>query len=384
MQKKIVASAKCQDYDGERVYQSVKYALDLLFPEGLSELVKPGYSVALKVNMLMGKAPEKAITTHPAVVSAVARLVLGCGGKPLIIDSPGGPYTAAALKLAYERCGFASAAKESGAILNYDTDVVKASSSAGIRVMSAELLRPAIEADVIINLPKLKTHGLTTLSCAVKNMFGLIPGMTKIEYHMRSPDLLDFSAMLVDIAEMASPELTIVDAITGMQGEGPSGGTPKDMHLILASTNMHAIDYIAASLMGITPQDVPTISQAQKHGLSPASFDQIETIGYRPVQSCFILPTASMRTSILYQFMPKALADRATASLRPKPIFIPASCNTCGICVRSCPPTALHQEKGQVPRLNSADCIRCFCCQELCPQHAIEVKRSWLGRMLFR
>ena len=383
MHSHVISCALCPDYDGDNVYQAIKNAVELLFPEGLGTLVKPGNSVALKVNMLMGKAPEKAVTTHPAVVSAVVRLVLECGGKPLIIDSPGGPYTPTTLKLAYERCGFADVARESGAVLNYDTDVVRVSSASGIRVMSAELLNPAVEADIIINLPKLKTHGLTTLTCAVKNMFGLIPGMTKIEYHMRSPEVSDFCGMLVDIAELASPELTIVDAITAMQGEGPSGGKSKDMQLVLVGQNMHSLDYFAASLMEIPLEQVDTIDQAQKHGLSPMSLDQIELRGHRPVPSRFVLPTASTRTNILDHFIPKAMADRVAHSLRPRPVFT-SSCNACGVCVRSCPPQALAQEKGEPPTLKTSACIRCFCCQELCPQHAIEVRSSWLGRMLFR
>jgi uncharacterized protein (DUF362 family)/Pyruvate/2-oxoacid:ferredoxin oxidoreductase delta subunit len=362
----------------------VKKALELLRPEGMAAFVKPGDKVALKVNMLMGKSPETLVTTHPSLVKAVGQMVADCGAEAFIIDSPGGPYTANSLRLAYERCGFSRAAEECGASLNYDTSVTKVSGRLGKGVFSAELLRPAVEADIIINLPKLKTHGLTTLTCAVKNMFGLIPGLVKLEYHMRSPKLEDFCAMLVDIAEMASPELTIVDAISAMQGEGPSGGDPKEMNLILAGENIHAIDYVSAWLMGIEPESVPTIAQAREKNLSPLAMEQIEIRGHRPSPSRFAMPKSRARTHILDQFLPRSVADKVASSLRPTPAFLPSVCTRCGICVRSCPPKALSERKGNVPELNTRDCIRCFCCQELCPEKAIEVRRSLLGRILFR
>jgi len=383
----IVAITHAPDYENDAVVGAVREALSFIFPGGLADLVRPGFTVALKVNMLMGKDPGRAITTHPALVRAVCLEVMRCGGRPLIIDSPGGPYTANFLKAAYEKCGFAAVAKETGATLNYDLGLEKVSFATGTPVNSAELLAPAMKADVLINLPKLKTHGLTTMTCAVKNMFGLIPGLTKIEYHMRTPKIEDFCSALVGIAELAAPELTIVDAIEAMEGEGPSGGRPKHLGYILASRNMHALDMVAAKIMGLESAEVPTIvaaEQAAGGSLTWASYGEIEIRGISPAQHRLQRPQAESRAYLLDGFLPRRLADKVALYLQPRPRFSPQLCTHCHICVQSCPPKALRMNKGEVPGLALKDCIRCFCCQELCPEHAIDVQRSWLARLLIK
>ncbi|MBT9152432.1 MAG: hypothetical protein DDT35_00652 [Firmicutes bacterium] len=257
----------------------------------------------------------------------------------------------------------------------------------GTPISSAELLAPAMRADVLINLPKLKTHGLTTMTCAVKNMFGLIPGLTKIEYHMRTPMIEDFCAALVGIAELAAPELTIVDAIEAMEGEGPSGGRPKHLGYILASRNMHALDMVAAKIMGLELAEVPTIVAAERAfgGSSTwVSYDEIELRGISPAKHQLQRPQAASRAHLLDGFLPRRLADKVALYLQPRPRFSPKLCISCNICVQSCPPKALRMKKGEIPELVLRDCIRCFCCQELCPEHAIDVQRSWLARLLIK
>ncbi len=385
MKEYRVASQICHTYDRAELSRALSQALLSLSPKGLADHVKPGDRVALKVNMLMGKAPEKTITTHPELVAAVAEMVMELGAHPFIIDSPGGPYTASALRLAYERCGFASVARELGIELNLDTSTTTVSAAQGLRIRNTEMLKPAVEADVLINLPKLKTHGLTTMTCAVKNMFGMIPGMQKIEFHMRSPEVDGFCAMLVDVANLASPELTIVDAVIAMEGEGPSGGNPRQVGLVIAGEDMHAVDTFAAEIMGLDVSDVPTLRLAREAGMGPDSPDQLLVLGARLEPQSFLLPTARVRTHLLNQFLPASWAEAAARKLRPIPQFSADICTRCGICVRSCPPVALSlTQKETTPTLDEGACIRCFCCQELCPEHAISVKRSLLGRLLFR
>jgi len=382
-----VALTHSESYAYASVQAALGEALTLALPGGLASLVKPGHLVALKVNMLMGKEPGRAITTHPALVSAVCHEVARCGGQALIIDSPGGPYTHAWLKKAYEKCGFAQVAADTGASLNYDLSLTKVTNMVGGQAVSAELLAPAVAADVIINLPKLKTHGLTTMTCAVKNMFGLIPGLTKIEYHLRAPKIDDFCRSLVAIAEMAAPELTIVDAIQAMEGEGPSGGTPRNLGYLIVSSNMHAVDLVAAKLMGLPAKEVPTIVAAREMlgaDKVPADLDQISLQGAELLAQDLRLPIATKRVNLLDNFLPRALSDHLGNYLRPKPLFSRALCTSCGLCVRSCPPVALTIEKGATPRLDLSKCIRCFCCQELCPEQAVDVQRNWLGKMLMK
>ena len=384
MKDHYIVSQPCSTYNRAALRQALSEALGALSPGGLADYVHPGDRVALKVNMLMGKPPDRHITTHPELVAAVAEAVLAIGARPFIIDSPGGPYIPTALRLAYERCGFAAIARELGIELNLDTSTATVNASSGLRLMAAELLRPAVEADVLINLPKLKTHGLTTLTCAVKNMFGLIPGMQKIEYHLRSPDVDDFCGMLVDIANLSAPELSIVDAVIGMEGEGPSGGSPRQVGLIIAGENMHAVDSYASRLIGLSPTDVPTLRLAQAAGMLPNDPDRIRVLGTRLDPIAFVLPGARTRAVPLTRLLPASWADAAARKLRPLPYFSADTCTDCGICVASCPPKALRREgNAKTPSLSEGECIRCFCCQELCPEHAISVRRSWLGRLLF-
>ncbi|MBT9133412.1 MAG: Electron transport complex subunit RsxB [Firmicutes bacterium] len=381
-----VAVTRTSSYAPEEVEQALARALQLIYPDGLQQLIRPGFKVALKVNMLMGKSPERAITTHPAVVHAVCKLVSACGGIPLIIDSPGGPYTPAMLKLAYERCGFAAVARETGALLNFDTSVQRVNGALSAPHTSAKLLAPAIAADVLINLPKLKTHGLTVMTCAVKNMFGLIPGLAKIDYHMRMPEVRDFCAALVGIAELAQPELTIVDAVEIMEGEGPSGGKPKFMGYVLAGENMHTVDMVAAAILGLRPEQVPTLAAAQATNppLAPLRSEDVSVVGAPLSPHNVSLPLTARNTNLFEKILPRQVAKALARNLRPRLRFVKAKCTSCGICVRSCPPKALTARKNDVPALNSALCIRCFCCQELCPEHAVEIKRTLLARVLTR
>lgn len=379
-----VSIAHCTDYDEERVYAAVKTAINHALPGGLRTLLAPGSTAALKVNMILPKIPEQWSTTHPSVVKAICRLVAECGANSLIIDSPGGPYTPALLQVAYDRCGFTTVAAQTQATLNFDTTVTTVCGSTGTPLQRADLLWPAVKADIIINLPKLKTHGLTTMTCAVKNMFGLIAGMQKIEYHMRSPELFDFCSMLVGIAELAGPELTLVDGIVAMEGDGPTGGRGHELGVILCGQNMHAVDIVAATLMGVRPEHVPTISQAHKAGLCSLDVGDIEVLGPTTPAHHFELSRASVRTHLLDRFLPPAWADKVSTVLRPQPRVKRATCTGCGACVRHCPPQAISLKKGDIPHITFDRCIRCFCCQELCPQHAIDVQRTWLGRALFR
>jgi len=379
---KKVAIVSAPNYAAEELRAALREGLNLLLPQGLEGIIRPNDTVAIKVNMLMGKTPERAITTHPSVVREVCLLVKECGGKALIIDSPGGPYTPGALKRAYEKCGFAAVAAETGAELNFDISTVKVHDHRHPEYGTAMLLSPAINADLIINLPKLKTHGLTVLTCATKNMFGLVPGLTKIDYHLRYPEITDFCRALVHIAELAQPELTIVDAVEAMEGEGPSSGTPRHCGALLLGHDLHALDVYAARLMGIDPLTVPTIEAAQALGLLSATLAEVALVGSMPIVAPFVVPDVGRRPNIFRRLGNSPLARQLARHLKPRLIFESGKCISCGICVESCPPQALRLAPKSLPQVDMAKCISCFCCQELCPEHAVIVQKSWLSRVI--
>ncbi|MGE5652739.1 MAG: DUF362 domain-containing protein, partial [Bacillota bacterium] len=206
---KRVALVKAASYDQEVVDDALRKALELV--GGLGTYVKPGMKVLLKVNLLMKKRPDEATTTHPAVVAGVAKMVKELGATPIIGDSPGGPYNEGWLKGIYAHCGMEEAAQASGAELNRDFEVAELAAPTGKLVRKIEVIKAAVDADLVISLAKFKTHGMTTFTGAVKNLFGVIPGMAKVEYHLKMPEVGLFTELLVDICEAVKPGLSIMD-----------------------------------------------------------------------------------------------------------------------------------------------------------------------------
>jgi uncharacterized protein (DUF362 family) len=243
-----VSIVKCEDYNYEKVKNAVRSSFNNL--GGIHTFITPSDKVLLKVNLLIRRRPEKAATTHPSIVQAIAELVIEAGGKPIIGDSPGGYhfYKKEILKSVYETCGMIEAAERSGADLNYNTEVVDIPYPEGKVIKNIKTIKPLLKADKVINVPKVKTHMMTVYSGAVKNLFGIIPGSFKAEYHLRFEDTMDFSNLLIDLCLFAKPVLTIMDAVIGMEGYGPTNGNPKQVGLIIAGTNPYELDIIAANV----------------------------------------------------------------------------------------------------------------------------------------
>lgn len=246
-----VSIVKCENYDFDKVKNAVKASLDLL--GGISSFVLPGEKVLLKVNLLMRRKPEKVTTTHPSLARALAELVLEAGAHPIIGDSPGGYhfYSRSTLEAVYETCGMREAAEQSGAELNYNTDVVDVPYPEGKLMKSIKTIKPVLDVDKIISIPKIKTHAMTVYSGAVKNLFGIIPGRYKPEYHLRFEDTGDFADVLIDICSFVKPVLTVMDAVVGMQGYGPTNGSPKQVGLVISSPNPFELDVVAAKIIGL-------------------------------------------------------------------------------------------------------------------------------------
>jgi uncharacterized protein (DUF362 family)/Pyruvate/2-oxoacid:ferredoxin oxidoreductase delta subunit len=371
-----VAIARCDDYEYAEVKRAVARSIDLL--GGIGKFVRPGERVLLKVSLLMKRRPEKATTTHPAVARAVAELVKEAGGRPVIGDSPGGYhfYTRKTLESVYETCGMIEAARASGAELNYDTEAVDVPYPEGRVIKLVKTIRPLLEVDKVISIPRIKTHMMTVYSGAVKNLFGIIPGSYKAEYHLRFEDSEEFADLLIDLCLFAKPCLTVMDAIIGMEGYGPTNGTPRKVGLVISSANPFALDAVAADVIGLKARQVPTIRKSIERGLCPSEAGGIAVLGENPDDvrvADFKKPTVKVAFNFYAILLPKFLKKRLNNVIKPKPTFEWDKCLGCGMCAKACPPKAIAMEDGK-PSVDLSLCIRCFCCHEVCPKKAIDLK----------
>jgi len=373
-----IVHVECNTYEKEIVKEKLKQGLGLI--GGLGRYVKKGQQVLLKVNLLMGKPPEEAVTTHPAFVEAVAELVAAEGATPIIGDSPGGIFNKGFLTRAYQAAGLDAVAERCGAKLNWDFETEQLPFSEGKILKTVTIGKFVSNADVIINLPKFKTHGLTKLTGAVKNMFGIVPGLVKAEYHMNMSAIPDFADVLLDIALSLPPVLSIMDGITGMQGEGPSGGDPIQLNSVLIGTDPLAVDVAMAMRAGIDPKEVTTIEAAARRGMV-SSENEIELLG-EPISSASFASPEVRSSAGIDERLPAPLYKLLERLLKPRPVFIDENCIQCGICIQNCPPKVISKTEHGV-KADLSGCIRCFCCQELCPERAVHIKRPLLGK-LFR
>lgn len=365
----------CEGYELNTVRSSVRRAIDGL--GGMARFVRPGERVFLKANLLMRRRPELATTTHPSIVQAVAELVCEAGGHPIIGDSPGGynDYTRESLEAIYETCGMAEAARLSGAELNYETESVTVDFPAGRMINNFRVMRPITCVDRVINIPKMKTHMTMVLSGAVKNLYGVIPGGFKSDYHLQFPRINDFAGLLVDICEFVRPALSVMDAVVAMEGHGPTAGRPRKCGLVLAGDDPYAVDLAAAGLIGLEPSQIPAMADAVRRGLSGPDLSSVRLSGV-PLDDVrvngFKIPMNGLPAGPSRAFMASMANRLVNLILHPRPVFDAASCRRCGVCVRSCPPQAIRMTGGY-PAVDLRKCIRCFCCQELCHYEAIRV-----------
>ena len=230
--------------------------------------------VLVKPNLVAKHAPEKAVTTHPAVLDAVCAALRRRGVESITVaDSPGGLYNPAVMKSIYKASGLLAVCERHGA-LAYTACEAAPRKTDGVRVKEFSLLRPVLEADFIIDLPKVKTHVMTGMSCAVKNLFGTVPGLQKAEFHMRFPEKEPFGEMLVDLCETVRPQLIIADGVLAMEGDGPRGGTPRALGLVLGGEDAYAVDLAVCRLMGMPAMRVPYLAAAHARGLCEAALEE--------------------------------------------------------------------------------------------------------------
>jgi uncharacterized protein (DUF362 family)/NAD-dependent dihydropyrimidine dehydrogenase PreA subunit len=366
--RRKVTLAACGSYDPIRIREAIG---ELLAPiGGMEAFVRQDQRVLLKPNLLSAKDPSRAITTHPSIVEAVAEEVRRCGGIPYIGDSPGGAVRG--IKRVWANTGMAEMAERS----KIDMVNFEASGSRGIDFGSYKFFisKPVLEADVIISLPKLKTHSLTLLTCAVKNMFGVIPGFRKGELHKLHPKPVEFAEMLVHLYKLITPSLTIVDAILAMEGNGPSSGRPFELGLLMAGADGVGVDAVAARIMGFPDGFIDTTRIASEMGMGTDDIEEIDLIGEAVKPEGFELPSNTVK-----KLIPRPLARMIAPLVSVKPVIDPARCTGCAFCFENCPVKAISRE-GRVYAIDGKKCVKCLCCHELCPESSIDIELSWLAR----
>lgn len=387
MNKSKVAIVKCTSYNTEEVKRAVAWGIELL--GGIEQFVQPDEKILLKPNLLRGRAPDKAVTTHPSVFSAVIEMLQKNGCKNLSYgDSPG---YGAPEKVAKE-AGLQTVAETAGIKMLEFSKGEATPFPEGQICKQFELARGVLESDAIISLSKMKTHKLTRITGAVKNQLGCVYGFNKGASHAKYPNSLNFSKMLVDLNKMLAPRLFIMDGIVAMEGDGPGSGTPVLMNVLLFSNDPVALDATFARLINLDPANVPTIVYGDEMGLGHSAEAQIELLG-EPMAGLINENFDVDRIPVKNEsFADKEFRLSKLSKIRGlitrKPIIEKERCVACGICIESCP----LQEKAlswsasgagdkRIPQYDYSQCIRCYCCQEMCPKQAISVKTPLLGKL---
>lgn len=370
-----VALKACADYEPGRVKESVATLITCM--GGIEKFVTSGDSVLLKPNMLAPAAPEKSVTTHPAVVRAVAELVLDAGGKPFIADSPAVPGFAITAKLS----GLGEVAKKLG-IPIFDlkeSTEFKVGDKRIFRML--ELSRHALEADRIINLPKFKTHVQMYLTGGVKNIFGCVVGSRKAQWHFKAgTDRIFFARMLVEVYHAVDPDLTIMDSITAMEGDGPGpGGTPRHIGLLAAATDAVALDRTMLDVTGGDLDSFFIMRAAAETGIGQTDTSRIRKLG--DDAGSFSQRNFRFPKSGKIMVGPKIFQRFIINHLTAKPVEDRSQCTLCNKCIEICPTEIITVKSGKLA-FNYDKCIRCFCCVEVCPEGAMKPVTPFLLKIV--
>ena len=367
-----VSVVKCNSYDPGLLQAAIRSSLQLL--GGITGFIKPGSRVLVKPNLLLSKSPEYAITTHPEVVRAVIRILKEISCRVIVGDGPSvwGQYIENVEEV-YRVTGIKGICQDEGVqLVKFDKRRMR---------NKFPLTVWLDESDYLVNLPKFKTHELTLITGAIKNLFGLVSGTYKTELHKNYFEPPEFAKILVDIYQEVRPQLTIIDGILAMEGDGPAtGGSPRQLNLLLAGSDCVALDTVMAKIMGITQREVLTTKEASIRNLGEASLskikiegEDIDKLNIRP----FILPKSSAKINKL----PVAVKKLLKSLIRYYPYVLRLKCTRCGHCIKVCPNKCIVFKKNRI-NVDYRKCIACFCCQEACPEAAIGVKKSILAKLI--
>jgi len=377
---------RCESY--EKADEKIKDLLNLM--GGIGQFAKKGEKITLKANLLGAVPPERAVSTHPSIIAAVGKLAKNEGAIPLIVDSPGSGYlyNEATLKKLYKICGMYEAAEQAGIDVNMDTGHDKVSFPQGKLMKQIDVIKPITQADAVFNICKMKTHLFMHVTGAVKNHFGIIPGLSKVGFHAKLFDKERFADMLLDLSLYVAPRLSIMDAVLAMEGEGPgASGSPRQVGLLLASTSDLAIDVVAGEIMGLPYEHNPVLMAAKRREILPYKIEDVNVIGED--LSNLKIPNYKFPTTVrgFSRTVEKNTVIRnfLKSTLTKYPVVSKERCIGCGMCATACPEkmiTMITRNGKKKAVISLKNCIRCYCCHELCPHKAIDIKSKFISRVL--
>lgn len=376
----VVAVVKCPDYTPDNVSSATNRAIELA---GLKDLFSAD-NILLKPNLLSTRPPEQAVTTHPSIVQAIGKFAKDTGKSVLLGDSP--PFAGENPQKYKRLCditGMTAVADELDIpIVRFEEDISTVDNPDGRFYHSFEISTRVMESDLIVNISKLKTHGLTAYSGAIKNIFGCVPGIRKGLFHVQSAENREvFAQMLVDLARVVKPKVNIMDAVIAMEGEGPNAGSPRQIGLILASSDPVALDAVACKIVGIEPLSIHTTRLAHEQGLGCGDMDSIEIRG-EPIGEVAVSDFKESSGQNDWNRIPAPIRKILRRQLVAVPRIRKSECIGCGDCARVCPVGAIMA--GRPPEIDLDRCIRCYCCSEVCNSTAIELKTGLLGKIASR
>ena len=372
---------RCEDYDAASVRRAVAEALRLA---ELEEVLTRGAKVLLKPNLLSARPPDDAVTTHPAVIQSLGEVCLQNGCEVSVGDSP--PFAGENPERYARHCRATGVSEVAGTLgvplVRFEDHADALPHPGGRFYRSFDVARSVLDADVIVNIPKFKTHGLTGFTGAIKNIFGCVPGIRKGLFHVQAAEDREvFAQMLVDLYGALSPRVNLMDAVVAMEGEGPNVGEPRRLGIILASSDGVALDATACAIAGVDPFLLATTRLAHEQGIGCGDLDGIEIRGER-IESVRVDDFKQSSGSNDWLRVPSPIRRMLRRQLVASPRVSARECVGCGDCATACPVQAISP--GTPVSIDLDRCIRCYCCQEVCNSHAVELKRGWIGEMAFR